>query len=82
MKITGVVISEVYGHPHGLTVALPVSAGESIADAVDPLLSTIEFGARDIGAKRLEGNGRFGWTKVLKAHGWKPIRVTIAKELD
>jgi predicted RNA binding protein YcfA (HicA-like mRNA interferase family) len=79
--ITGVVISEVYDHPHGLTVALPVTAGEDMAAAVDPILSTIEFWARDIGAKRLEGNGRFGWIKVLKAYGWKPVRVTIAKEL-
>jgi hypothetical protein len=79
--ITGVVISEVYDHPEGLTVALPVTAGEGMARSVDPILSTIEFWARDIGAKRLEGNGRFGWIKILKAHGWKPVRVTIAKEL-
>lgn len=79
--ITGVVISEVYDHPDGLTVALPVTAGASLSDSMPVVLSTIEWWARDMGAKRLEGNGRFGWTKVLKSHGWKPIRVTIAKEL-
>lgn len=80
-EVTGVVISEVYDHPDGLTVALPVTAAASLDDSMPVVLATIEWWARDMGAKRLEGNGRFGWTKVLKSHGWKPIRVTIAKEL-
>jgi len=68
-KITGVVISEVYDHADGKTVALPVTAGKGMARAIEPLLSTIEFWARDIGAKRLEGHGRLGWAEVLKPYG-------------
>lgn len=80
-RVSGVIISEVYAHPDGETVALPVTAGIGMAQSLETVLSTIEFWARDIGAKRLEGNGRFGWTKILKSHGWKPVCVTIAKEL-
>jgi hypothetical protein len=81
-RITGVVITEVYDHPDGKTVALPVTAGVGMARSLEAVLSTIEWWARDIGAKRLEGNGRFGWVRVLKSKGWKPVQVQIAKELS
>lgn len=80
-KITGVIISEVYQHPDGETVALPVTAGIGMAMALEAVLSTIEWWARDIGATRLEGNGRSGWVRLLKSKGWKPVQVQIAKEL-
>lgn len=81
-QITGVVITEVYDHPDGKTVALPVTSANSMSSAMDVVLSTIEWWARDIGAKRLEGNGRLGWVRVLKSKGWKPVQVQIAKELS
>jgi hypothetical protein len=81
-NITGVVITEVFSHPDGETVALPVTAGIGMARSLEAVLSTIEWWARDIGAKRLEGNGRFGWVRVLKSKGWKPVQVQIAKELS
>jgi hypothetical protein len=80
-RVSGVVISEVYDHPEGLTVAMPVTAAESLNDSMPMVLATIEWWARDMGAKRLEGNGRLGWLKALKPYGWKPVRVTIAKDL-
>lgn len=80
-RVTGVVISEVYDHPDGLTVAMPVTAGIGLKDGIPAVLSMIEAWARDIGAKRLEGNGRAGWVRALKTYGFKPVRITIAKEL-
>lgn len=80
-RMTGVVISEVYDHPDGKTVAMPVTAGADMSGCIETVLETIEWWARDIGATRLEGNGRFGWVRVLKSKGWKPVQVIIAKEL-
>jgi hypothetical protein len=37
--------------------------------------------AKALGCSRLTVAGRPGWVKALKAHGWKPYLVTVAKDI-
>lgn len=79
--VSGVVISEVYDHPKGKTVGMPVTAGSAAAGGIPAVLITIEAWARSIGAVRLEGWGREGWARALKPFGFKVADIVIAKDL-
>lgn len=75
-RTVGAVVTEVYGE----TCAVPYVAGVGMADWLD-LISVIEQWARENGCTRLEGNGRDGWARALKRHGWRVISTTVAKDL-
>lgn len=79
--VSGVVISEVYDHPKGKTVGMPVTAGSGAGEGIPAVLDTIEAWARSIGAVRLEGCGREGWARALKPFGFKVADIVIEKDL-
>ncbi len=75
----GAIVTEVYETAAGLTVGLPIAAGE-MCD-VETTLATIEAWAKEVGAVRLEGCGRPGWERALAPLGWSKIATTIEKVL-
>jgi len=79
-RTVGAVVTEVYDTAAGLTCGLPIVSGENMAGWLN-LLSVVAQWARENGCKRLEGNGRAGWERVLKRHGWRAISTTVALEL-
>lgn len=78
---TGVVVTEVYETARGMTCAVPYAAGRDMIDVIDAALASIEVWARQEGCTRLEADGRPGWARALKKHGWEPRLVRMAKEL-
>jgi hypothetical protein len=76
-----VVISEVYDTAAGLTCALPVVGGSDLASCIDDLV-VIEMWAREQGCVRLTGEGRVGWERALKPHGWRVQSVQVEKRWD
>lgn len=80
-RVAGAAITEVYDTPAGLTCAVPVVAAESLEDVLAPCFVIIESWARAEGCTRLQGYGRLGWTRALKAYGWRPRAVEIEKDI-
>lgn len=78
-QVAGCVVSEIYETSAGLTCAMPIAAGHD--RNIEPVLDQIEAWARAEGCVRLEGNGRMGWVKRLRAFGWRPATVMIEKDL-
>lgn len=52
--------------------------GEKIADMIEP----IEEWAKTIGASEICPIGRIGWSKIMRAHGYRPSVVKYRKELN
>lgn len=77
--VVGCVITEIYDTTAGRTCALPIASGKE--HHIASVLDTIEAWAREQDCTRLEGCGRLGWSRTLAAFGWKPVSVTIEKEL-
>lgn len=79
-RAVGCGVTEVYDTPKGLTCAVPVLAADDFA-FLEALFETLEAWARAEGCVRLEGYGRFGWVRALKAAGWRPIAAVIEKDI-
>lgn len=73
-------VTEVYDTAAGTTCAIPIVGGELALECLD-LLSVIEQWAKEQGCVRLRGEGRRGWERALKAHGWQPITTQVEKRL-
>lgn len=78
--LTGVIITEIYDTAAGKTCALPIVGGSHLKQSL-PVLEEIEAWAKEQGCTRLQGDGRFGFIRALKAIGWQPVSIQIAKEL-
>lgn len=78
---TGAVVTEVYETQRGRTCAVPYAGGVEMPATIKVVLDTVEAWARSEGCVRLEVDGRRGWERMLKPHGWEPRLVRMAKEL-
>ena len=76
-----VVLTEVYDTAAGLTCAIPVVGGSDLAACLEDGLAVIERWAREQGCVRLRGEGRAGWERVLKPHGWRVVTTQVEKAL-
>lgn len=80
--VRGVFITEIYDTAVGKTCALPIVAGEKLGTGALCVLSTIEAWAKEQACTRLQGDGREGWVRALKALGWRPVSVQIEKRIS
>lgn len=79
-ELAGVVVSEIYDTGRGRTCALPVAASDDMAFCLG-ILDHIEVWARQQGCTRLQGEGRAGWERVLKPHGWRVVTTQVEKAI-
>lgn len=77
-NIAGCVITEIYDTRRGKTCAMPVTAADDMAAAIPVVLDVIGRWAKEHGCQRLEGVGRRGWARALKAYGWREL-VTVVE---
>lgn len=62
-------------------VTLEACAGDGYLDWYAELEETLEAWARALGAKRMFGMARPGWTKAFKAQGYREIHREFVKDL-
>lgn len=48
---------------------------------LDYMAGEIERVAKQLGATRLIIEGRLGWARRMRAHGYRPVRITIEKDI-
>jgi hypothetical protein len=70
---------EVCQYPRSLTVRVPIIGGSGMREWMPALMDAVESWARKIGADRVEGCGRKGWTRV--APGYEIVAHIISKRL-
>ena len=75
----GMVVTEIKRYPRLTALNMWLAAGE--LPAVLAQYPVVEAFARDIGATRLEGTGRMGWTRVMGRRGWQPRGILMVKDL-
>jgi len=73
--------TRVIEYPNRKATAIEWVGGDHMSDVIEPVLSTIEKFAEAHGCDTLEGPGRPGWGRVLKAYGWEPKYTVYRKEL-
>ena len=74
-----VAVAEVIQYPRSMTVRVPIIGGAGMNDWLERFLAFIEQWAREIGADRIEGCGRAGWTRVLP--GFHVAAYVVAKRV-
>lgn len=62
-------------------VTLEACYGEGYQDWYEELQSALEMWAKELGAKRMFGMARPGWTKAFKAQGYREIHREFVKEI-
>lgn len=72
-------ITEMIDYPRARHFHIFLAGGDlkELVDMHDDVISM----ARALGCSRLSLAGRPGWERALKAHGWNPYLVTVAKEI-
>lgn len=70
--------TEVIRYPQSLTVRIPIIGGAGMRDWLKPFLATVEAWAKSIGADRMEGCGRKGWSRVAD---YKTVAHVVSKKL-
>src|SRR5262249_45139078 len=78
---TGCVVTELADSVRGKYCNLVVVAGRELA-SWRHFTETIKQSARAHGCVRLEGGGREGWQRLVKADGWRLVRTVIEMRLD
>ena len=64
----------------GDTVNIGPLAGDDMETWL-PLLAELERHAKEAGFTATHIEGRIGWTKVLRAYGYQPVRISLKKVL-
>lgn len=77
---TCALVTEVYETAAGRTCAIPIVGGDLALECLD-LLGVIEQWAKNQGCVRLRGEGRKGWERALRGHGWRAITTQVEKRL-
>lgn len=67
--------------PNGEYVTLEACYGERYQDWYAELEEEVERWAKSLGAKRMFGMARPGWTKAFKAQGYREIHREFVKEI-
>ena len=80
-KPRGVWITEVLESARGRFCNIVVLAGEQF-ETWHPLVGYLSDWARENGCVRLTMVGRKGWTRRLRAAGWREAAVTLERQID
>jgi len=79
----GIVVTELVGSVRGKACNLVVVAGDRGSFKLwRPMTEAIKAWARSKGCVRLEGGGRDGWARLVKADGWRTVRTVVEMRLD
>jgi len=73
-------ITAIFTTSHGQTCEVSVASAERV-DAITCLIDVVGQWAKDEGCVRLEINGRDGWRRPLKEHGFVVVSVCLGKDL-
>jgi hypothetical protein len=73
-------ITAIFDTAQGQTCEVSVASAERI-DAITCLIDVVGQWAKAEGCVRLEINGRDGWRKPLKEHGFRVVSVCLGKDL-
>jgi len=78
----GAVLTEVYDTPKGKTCGVPVAGCTDLERCFEVAVRTIRAWAASFGCVRMESVAtRLGWSRALKAAGWRPIAVIIERDI-
>lgn len=80
-RMIGCLTTETYGSSRGYTCGIPVVYCDDMGAALLDSLRVIEAWATSVGCVRLQGEGRRGWERALKPHGWRTITTQVEKVL-
>ena len=72
-------VTELVVFPQKKVVNVFLAGGD--LDQIEDMQESIAQWARQQGCTAATISGRPGWTKVLKSTGWKPLHVTLSREL-
>jgi hypothetical protein len=76
----GVAITEIIEYPRKRVLHVFLAAGE--LDQLLDMIKSAEDWGRTQGCTSLTLSGRFGWQRILDKHGFKPVLVTMEREVD
>lgn len=76
----GVAITEIIVYPRKRVLHIFLAAGEM--DQLTDMIESAEQWGRTQGCTSLTMAGRFGWQRVLDKHGFKPVLVTMEREIE
>lgn len=80
-NMIGCLLTETYPTARGMTCGIPVVYCSDMDSALLSALDIIEQWARSLGCVRLQGEGRRGWERALRPHGWTTITTQVEKVL-
>lgn len=75
----GVAITEIVEYPRKRVLHIFLAAGEM--DQLLDMIESAERWGRTQGCTSLTMSGRMGWQRVLDKHGFKPLLVTMEREM-
>lgn len=76
----GVAITEIIEYPRKRVLHVFLAAGE--LDQLVDMIDSAEQWGRTQRCTSLTMSGRFGWQRVLDKHGFKPVLVTMEREVN
>lgn len=76
----GVAITEIIEYPQKRVLHVFLAAGEM--DQLLDMIKSAEDWGRTQNCTSLTMSGRFGWQRVLDKHGFKPVLVTMEREVN
>lgn len=79
-QFIGCGITEIYDTSKGQTCGIPILSCDRF-EALAALFDVLEQWAKAEGCVRLEGYGRQGWCRALKAKGWRVVAACIEKDI-
>ena len=75
----GCAVTEVVEYPQKRVLHIFLAAGD--LEQFDDMLESAVAWAKSAGCVGITLSGRFGWQRVLKKHGFKPIQVVMEKPI-
>jgi hypothetical protein len=76
----GVAITEIIEYPQKRVLHVFLGAGE--LDQLLDMIKSAEDWGRTQGCTSLTMSGRLGWQRVLDKHGFKPVLITMEREVN
>jgi hypothetical protein len=73
----GVVITTIMNYPKRRILCMGFCGGIDLKDWKDPMLSTLQGFAKDMGCDSIEAFGRPGWAKVFNKDGYRNKWITF-----
>lgn len=79
-QMQGCICTEIYDTARGKTCAMPIVFAYDMTRSIG-VLDIIERWAKSHQCQRLQGEGRAGWERALKPHGFKKLTTQVEKVL-